>query len=79
MNVLIPKRIQKLFWDVDLSRATDRIVIERVLNYGTLADWRWLVETYGRDCVRKAAESRGVFGRTNIRPQSARLASLLVR
>lgn len=39
-----------LFWDYDLNSLTPEtsgsIIIERVLEYGLMSDWRWLVAVY---------------------------------
>jgi hypothetical protein len=51
-----------------------RVIIPRVLNYGTLADWRWLEQRYGREAVRAEAAS---IGRNSVREPSRRLAALL--
>ena len=41
----VPSFMHHLFWDVDASTLTaaDRIVVERVLEHGDLADVRWLL------------------------------------
>jgi len=56
-----------------------KTIIERVLNDGTLADWRWLVSTYGSKKIESALAERSVFRRSNIRPQSRYLASLILK
>ena len=83
MKKAIPTNIQKLFWDVDrqkLNVASNRkSIIERVLNYGVLSDWRWLMRTYGAETVEEVVSARGSFLRTNVREQSRRLLSLLIK
>ena len=41
---------KNLFWDVDVNNIDmdkhDRFVVERVLNYGSLEDWRTIKEYY---------------------------------
>lgn len=53
MDAGLPASIQKLLWDADIrsldERVHRRLIMERVLNYGALADWRWLVARYGAD------------------------------
>lgn len=78
----IPKSVRRLFWDVDASAldavADEKIIIERVLNTGTLADWRWLISRYGSK-VRASLSRTSKLGRDNVRPQSRRLAELLLK
>jgi hypothetical protein len=83
MQATLSTQIGRLFWDMDPTKLGvkehAKTIIERVLNYGTLADWRWLVKSYGGDEVRRVAAARDRFGRTNVRPQASRLVSLLVK
>jgi len=79
----IPPTIQRLFWDVDSQKldtsAHTKTIIERVLNDGTLVDWQWLVSTYGSAKIKDALAEKGRFGRDSIRPQSRRLAALILK
>lgn len=75
---MIDHPVARLFWEMDpdqldLARHR-RAIIRRVLNYGTLADWRWLEQNYGRAGVRAEAVGRG---RNGVRERSGRLAALL--
>lgn len=83
MKKAIPIGIKRLFWDVDKNKldiTTDqKSIIERVLNYGVLSDWHWLVRTYGTQGVRDVLTGRDAFKRTNVREQSRRLFSLLTK
>ena len=79
----ISPQTKRLFWDMDL-RELDvythaKTIIERVLNDGTLTDWQWLVSTYGSKKIEDALAEKHSFGRDNIRPQSRRLAALLLK
>lgn len=79
----ISSKIKRLFWDMD-SQKLDvhthaRTIIERVLNDGTLADWKWLVSTYGSKKIEDTLIEKNSFGRDNIRLQSRRLASLILK
>lgn len=60
--------------DVDTHATT---IIERVLNLGTLTDWRWLVVTYGvprlRDVIMRQADGE----RSSLRPETSRVAELM--
>ena len=75
---MIAEPIARLFWDMNpdhLEPARDKhVIVSRVLNYGTLADWEWLERQYGKDVLR--AELAG-GPRTSIRERSRRLADIL--
>jgi hypothetical protein len=81
-NTAIPKEIQRLFWDMDATsldlKAHQTIFIERILNQGTLADWKWLVSTYGTKVIQDALHAAHPFGRSGIRAESRVLAELLI-
>lgn len=83
MKKTIPANIKKLFWDVDKESLDvtnhQKSIVERVLNYGQLSDWRWLITTYGIPGVQKVLSAHGIFLRTNIRERARRLFSLLVK
>ena len=83
MSKVIPPIIRRLFWDMDAQkldiRAHAKTIIERVLNDGNLADWRWLVSTYGNGKIQSALAEKSPFGRGNVRQQSRRLASLVLK
>ena len=68
----------RLFWDADIDALDlhrhQRAIIARVLNYGNMQDWQWLIEQYGEAAVRTEALSPG---RSSIRPRTQRLVSLL--
>jgi hypothetical protein len=83
MSTGVPISIQKLLWDAD-PRSLDReahqqLIIERVLNYGTLADWRWLVACYGANSIRNTLNIRGAFSRNAIRNEARQLASFIIQ
>lgn len=48
---------QNLFWDVDASsldmKKNKRFIIQRVLEYGTLPDWKYIKSIYGIDTIAK--------------------------
>ena len=79
----VPQSIRRLFWDVNgdaLDTLRDeKSIIERVLNNGTLADWKWLVSCYGNATIQKHLSSKSIFGRDNVRPESRRLAELILK
>jgi hypothetical protein len=68
----------KYFWDVDPSlldeKKHERLIISRILNYGDLADWRWLAGTYGKGRVLAVVRSGGRLG---LREPARRLADLI--
>lgn len=82
MQKEISPQIKRLFWDADTNMLDVDIhaktIIERVLNNGTLADWRWLVATYGSRQLHSVMDMNDRFGRSNLRPASRRIASLLL-
>jgi hypothetical protein len=75
---MIADPVARLFWEMNpekLDPARDRdVIIPRVLNYGSLADWRWLEQQYGREAVRAKILA---LDRSGIRERSRRLAALL--
>ena len=83
MKEVIPTNIRRLFWDVDkgkLDIITDqKSIVERILNYGVLSDWKWLLVTYGKGVVEDVVSNSINQNRSNIREQSRRLFTLLVK
>lgn len=78
MGAKIPETFRPILWsynfdhlDADKHRKT---VIVQTINYGTLAEWRWLRETYGREVVRRML---GSLPASELRPPARRLAALL--
>ena len=82
MNEL-PTSIQKLLWDADLRSLNvethQKLIMERVLNYGTLTDWRWLIARYGTHSIRALLQTRSMFERNAIRSEAQQLATLIIR
>jgi hypothetical protein len=78
-NLTLPNTFRPLLWSYDFSRIDPlrhkKTIIVQALNYGTLAQWRWLVESYGRAGVQEVVAS---IPASEIRPRSLRLASLLL-
>lgn len=83
MSTEVPASIEKLLWDADLrslnSDEHQELIIERVLNYGTLADWRWLVKRYGTPRVRATLTKHSAFSRNTVRSEAQKLASLIIQ
>jgi hypothetical protein len=68
------------FWDVDAQtldlRRHERLIISRLLNYGTLDDWRWLIRAYGKDHLANLLRSSSRLG---IRESARRLAAVVLQ
>jgi len=79
----IPYSVKTLFWDMNKEKIDldlhKKSVIERIINFGNLADWKWLVSFYGKPAVKGVVSSKDKFGRTNIRKSAERLASILFK
>ena len=59
--------------DVDVQEDKEDLVVSAV-NEGTLAHWRWLVKTYGKEEIRKILQKRLA---TEFHPESRNLAKLI--
>jgi hypothetical protein len=74
----LPETFRPLLWSYDFSHIDPLIhkktIIVQALNYGTLAHWRWLVQSYGREGVRDVLTH---VPASEIKPRSLRLASLV--
>jgi hypothetical protein len=82
-NFATPRRrssaaLRPLFWSYDFSRIDlerhRKMIIVQVLNYGTFNQWRWLIETYGREAVRMVLQQ---IPATEIKPRTRRLVTLV--
>jgi hypothetical protein len=75
-NSTLPETFRPLLWSYDFSRIDPlkhkKTIILQALNYGTLAHWRWLVQSYGREGVRDVLTH---VPASEIKPRSLRLAS----
>ena len=78
-TLTLPDTFRPLLWSYDFSRIDPlrhkKTIIVQALNYGTLAQWRWLVENYGRDGIR---DTLAHIPASEIKPRALRLASLLL-
>ncbi|MEK7539122.1 MAG: hypothetical protein AAB595_00555 [Patescibacteria group bacterium] len=75
---MIPQSIAKFFWDsnpqiLDLEK-NKRSIIVRILNYGSLNDWKWLKDRYGNDLIAEVATSSD---RISIREPARKLAKII--
>ncbi len=79
----IPEHIINLFWEWDKSTIDinlhKRSIIEKVINYGSLSDWKWLVSLYGLSDVRKTALQTNNLARGNINFKTKKLAELILK
>ena len=77
-NGTLPETFRPLLWSYNFSRIDPlkhkKTIIVQALNYGTLAHWRWLVQSYGREGVRDVLTH---VPASEIKPRSLRLASLV--
>ena len=78
MKGTLPQALRPMLWSYDFDRIDpakhQKTIIVQAINYGTLADWRWLRETYGRDGVHRVLST---IPATEIRSRVRRLASLM--
>ena len=80
----IPENLIKLFWDIRLdsldTELNRNLIMERVLNYGTLNDWRWLKVCYGLKAIQEFLnQTENTRQEGNVRQESRHLASLLLK
>jgi hypothetical protein len=77
-NGTLPETFRPLLWSYDFARIDPlkhkKTIIVQALNYGTLAHWRWLVQSYGREGVRDVLTH---VPASEIKPRSLHLASLV--
>lgn len=75
---MIPSSAIKYFWDVDVrmldEQKHERLIISRLLNFGRLEDWRWLVHTYGRNRLSTVLNSES---RLSLRDPARTLAKIM--
>jgi len=62
---LIPKKVQRLFWDTEKKsvnlRSHRAYVIRRIMDYGDLKDVRWMLATYStEEIIEVLKKSRGL-------------------
>jgi hypothetical protein len=73
-----PETLRPLLWSYDFSRIDleghRKMIIVQVLNYGTFNQWRWLIETYGREAVPAVLQQ---IPATEIKPRTRRLVALV--
>jgi len=79
----IPQHTQRLFWDIRKDNIDPKIhkksIIERVLNYGTLKDMKWLASVYSKNEIMDVVTPQGKFHRSNVGKSAGKLASLIFK
>ena len=74
----IPQNFRPLMWSYDFDRIDPEkhktAIIIQAINYGTLREWRWLADAYGRETVREVLST---VPASAFRPRARRLASLV--
>lgn len=74
----LPEMFRPLLWGLkwdalDAEEDKDDIIVAAI-NEGTLAHWRWLIQTYGKDTVHDVLEHRL---ETEFHPESRNLAQVI--
>ena len=74
----LPEFFKPLLWSydfdsLDLSKNKKDIILNAI-NYGDLKHWRWIINYYGKDEVKKVLESVSVW---ELRSRVRKLASLI--
>jgi hypothetical protein len=57
-NPSLPAVFRPLFWSYHFADLDPQANIVQLINYGTLAHWRWLIEQYGKGEIRKTINPR---------------------
>lgn len=65
----LPKAFKKYFWDTDFTKIDTKkhetYVIERLLEYGDLGAYKWVVKNFSKSKIRNiAANSRRISPKT---------------
>ena len=74
----LPDFFKPVLWSYNFSamdpKRHKKTIILNAINYGNLRHWRWLLNYYGRETVKKVLKSAPAGG---IRPRVRRLAAIL--
>ena len=77
-NKALPASLRPLLWGLKWEKLDPeqdaQDIISNVVNEGTLDQWRWIIETYGKERIRGILQNR-LF--TEFHPESRRLAELI--
>ena len=73
-----PSILAPFLWSYNLEKLDlDRnkgIIVRQVIKYGDLAHWRWLIDQYGREEVRRIVEQ---IPETDLRPSLKNLLKII--
>ncbi len=74
----IPESFRPILWslkwdNLDINKDKNDIILNTV-NEGTLAQWRWIVKTYGKETIREILAKRLA---TEFHPESRNLARVI--
>lgn len=74
----LPESFRPLLWslkwdDVDINKDKNDIILNTV-NEGTLDQWRWILQTYGKEVIRETLAKRLA---TEFHPESRNLARVI--
>ena len=77
-NRKLPFSFRPLLWslrweDIDIDKDKEDIIVN-IINEGTLDQWRWIINAYGREMIRRVLEKRL---ETEFHPESRNLAKLI--
>lgn len=77
-NEKLPEFFRPLLWSYDFSKIDPdrdkKLIVVNAVNYGDLIHWRWLINFYGKENVKKILSEIPV---TELRPQVRSLISLM--
>jgi len=67
---VVEKLSKTLFWDVDIKKLDNEkskhFIIGRVLDFGTLEDWKIIKDFYGITTIKEVAEGHNFSSKKNI-------------
>lgn len=73
-----PLSFRPLLWGLDWDRLSiirdKHDIILNIVNEGSLDQWRWIIDTYGKEAIRRILEKRLA---TEFHPESRHLARVL--
>jgi len=78
MENKMPQNVLKLLWDVDISKLSlvdhHRFIIERILEFGDLAEIRWMEKNFTQDQINKTLQNS-----RNLTAKSANFFALIYK
>ncbi len=77
-NQKLPEFFRPLFWSYNFDsldlEEDKKTITANTINYGDLKHWRWIVNYYGKEGVRKTLET---IPATELKKRASRLAEIL--